>query len=152
MNLIRWKPLPNLIKERHHLDRFCKEVVHPLHQKHGLRFLHGIGRQCDNGHIIVIRIHSSYDMCGLYAVHLRHHMVHKHQVIMLCRNHVDCFRTGIGLLHFHVQGCKKTNRNCQVHFIVIHHQNLCFRRLKVNHHYLILTVQRMYILMIKQPN
>ena len=80
--LVFGQPLAQLGSHYLKLDRLCHKVVHALGNEHLLRTAYRVRRERYYRHIVILRHKSAYDVRSLYAVHLRHHVIHEDNVIL----------------------------------------------------------------------
>ena len=130
LNFLRRKPLFYFGYQHADLYGLGNEIIHPLPAKHFLCSFDGIGCQGNNRHIIILRMKTPDYMRGFHSVQFRHHMVHKHNIIMAFGNLIHSRLAAERRVNLHFQRLQQPLGHSKVDSIIIHNQYFRFRRHK----------------------
>ena len=131
VDLFRRQPFAQLGHNILQLDGLGHQIIHPAADKHLPGALHSICRQGKDGNLAVYSGQIPDNPGGLHSIHLRHHMIHKNQIILFVRDLEDCLPSAQSRVYMHLQRTQKPFRHGQVDRVVIHHQDFRIRGDKV---------------------
>ncbi len=131
LNLCLRQPFLNCRHHHANLNWLGYKIIHSLSAEHLLCSLHRVSRECDNGNIIVLLMKTPNNAGGLHTIHLRHHMIHKYNIIAVAGDLLHSLLAAKRPVYLHLKRLQQSLRHCQINWIIIHNKNLCFWRNKL---------------------
>ena len=122
------KPFPELIHQILDLYRLGYEIIHAGFLKQLAGFLKSIGRQSYYHEILFSGYPVSYGPGGIYTVHDRHHVIHEHDIIVVCFNFLNSVLSAERGIDLYLHGSKEAFHDRDIDRIIIDNQNARVRR------------------------
>ncbi len=118
-------PSQQRLVQRSPVQRLGDKILKTVFQKSLPDTLHGVcGQRDDHRHPTVFPALTADDLHCLDPVHLRHHVIHKYDVIARLANERDRCRPAFRLVDLQAVGLHEDPRDLPVDRVVVHHQHL----------------------------